>query len=156
MNKKRIVVICAGRGTYTRDTIKYLTHCNKESASLIKWRDQKRQADGRPSLTDLDSSPFKSKTHMLGENASSLIYACSMKDFLAINQKKYEIVAFTGNSMGWYTALALAGVFTYKTGYRVIEKMGSMMEGNIIGGQIIYPIMDDEWRIDNDSKDKVL
>ena len=156
MNKKRIVVICPGRGTYTRETMKYLTDCNKESAPLIKWMDQKRQADGHLSLTDLDSSPFKSKTHMLGENVSSLIYACSIKDFLAINQKKYEIVAFTGNSMGWYTALALAGVFTYKTGYRVIEKMGSMMENNIIGGQIIYPIMDDEWRIDNNSKDQVL
>ena len=84
MNKKRIVVICPGRGTYTRETIKYLTDCNKESAPLIKWMDQKRQADGRLSLTDLDSSPFKSKTHMLGENASSLIYACSIKDFLAI------------------------------------------------------------------------
>ena len=156
MNKKRIVIICPGRGTYSRETIRYLTDCNKDSKSIIKWMDQDRKAKNRLSLTDLDSIPFKSKTHMVGENASPLIYACSLKDFLNINQKKYDIVAFTGNSMGWYTASTLAGVFTYKTGYHVIQAMGSMMEDNIIGGQIIYPIIDDEWQIDNDIKNKVL
>mgnify|MGYP003306412670 FL=1 len=156
MSKKRIVVICPGRGTYTRETIKYLRDCNQDSASIIKWIDKEREIKNIPSLTNLDSMQFKSKTHMSGENASPLIYACSLKDFLNINQKKYDIVAITGNSMGWYTALTLAGVFTYKTGYNIIQTMGSMMKDKIIGGQIIYPIVDDEWQIDNDIKDKVL
>ena len=156
MSKKRIVVICPGRGTYTRETIKYLRDCNKDSASMIKWMDKERKSKNKPSLTNLDSMQFKSKTHMSGENASPLIYACSLKDFLTINQKKFDIVAITGNSMGWYTASTLAGVFTYKTGYHVIQTMGSMMRENIIGGQIIYPIIDEEWQIDNDIKDKVL
>ena len=40
MSKKRIVVICPGRGTYTRETIKYLRDCNKDSASMLKWMDK--------------------------------------------------------------------------------------------------------------------
>jgi len=156
MSKKRIVVICPGRGTYTRETIKYLRDCNRDFASMIKWMDKERKSKNKTSLTNLDSMQFKSKIHMSGENASPLIYACSLKDFLTINQKNFDIVAITGNSMGWYTALTLAGVFTYKTGYHVIQTMGSMMRENIIGGQIIYPIIDEEWQIDNDIKDKVL
>jgi hypothetical protein len=47
--------------------------------------------------------------------------------------------------MGWYTGLTLVGVFIYKNGYHVIKRMGLMMRENIIGGEIIYSIIDEEW-----------
>ena len=156
MSKERLVIICPGRGSYTRETSNYLVNSNEEFNSFIQWIDEQRKISGRISIRELDSKPFKMKTHMSGENASPLIYTSTLNDFLSIDKDSYEIVAITGNSMGWYTASTLAGVFTYKTGYHVIQTMGSMMRKNIIGGQIIYPIIDKEWQIDNNIKDKVL
>ena len=101
MDKDRIVVICPGRGAYTRDTAGYLNVCNNTMKEHIEWMDRKREEAGLPTLSLLDASPFKTKIHMNGEHASSLIYACSLSDFFSIDQKKYEIVAITGNSMGW-------------------------------------------------------
>ena len=93
---------------------------------------------------------------MAGEHASPLIYACSLSDFLSIDQNKYEIVAVTGNSMGWYIALALGGAMTQENAYHLIHTMGSMMTGGIIGGQIIYPIVDENWQVDESRKEMVL
>jgi len=93
---------------------------------------------------------------MSGEHASPLIYACSLSDFLSIDQKKYEIVAITGNSMGWYSALALSGALTYENAYSLISTMGSMMKEGTIGGQIIYSIVDENWHVDASEKEEVL
>ena len=113
MVKKRIVVICPGRGTYTRDTSGYLAEFGASAKSQIAYMDEKRKLVGNTTLTDLDSMPFRAKIHMSGEHASPLIYACSLADFLSIDQEKYEIAAITGNSMGWYIALSLSGALSH-------------------------------------------
>ena len=87
---------------------------------------------------------------MVGENASALIYACSVMDFTSIDREKYEIIAIAGNSMGWYTALALSGAVLNEKAFELIDTMGSMMKDKIIGGQLIYPIIDKTWQIDNE------
>ena len=156
MAKERIVVICPGRGTYTRETSGYLESFGGSAQPQITWMDSKRKSVGLPTLTELDSLPFKAKIHMSGEHASPLIYACSLADFLSIDQNKYEIVAITGNSMGWYIALGLGGVMTHENAYHLIHTMGSMMKNGIIGGQIIYPIVDENWRLDEAKKEKVM
>ncbi len=156
MIKKRIVLICPGRGSYTRNTSNYLGHYGYNEKKHIKWIDNQRNKADLPLITELDSQIFKAKSHMVGENASSLIYACSLSDFLTIDTNKYEIVSITGNSMGWYTALSLSGAITKEDGYFLIEKMGSMMKDVIIGGQMIYPISDDHWRVDTKVNEMVL
>ena len=156
MCKKRIVVICPGRGSYTRETNGYLKTNEAKTKDNIEWMNEKRKEEGLPTISILDTSPFKAKIHMAGENASSLIYACSLSDFLAINQDKYEIVAITGNSMGWYTALALGGALNLKNAFHLIQTMGSMMKDRMIGGQIIYPLVDDNWQEDESIKEIVL
>ena len=156
MKKQRIVVICPGRGTYTRETSEYLKAHGSSAKSQIKWMDVQRNNAGLPTLTELDSTPFKAKTHMVGEHASPLIYACSLSDYLSIDQNKYEIVAITGNSMGWYIALALGGALNSENAYTLIHIMGSMMKNGIIGGQIIYPIVDENWQVDEAKKENVL
>ena len=85
MGKQRIVIICPGRGSYTRETSNYFSNENQESISFINWIDDKRRLSGNLTIKDLDSKPFKMKTHMSGENASSLIYGCSVKDFKSID-----------------------------------------------------------------------
>ena len=58
--------------------------------------------------------------------------------------------------MGWYSALALAGAITYENGYDLVNTMGSMMKDKIIGGQLIYPITNNNWIIDERIQQKVL
>ncbi len=156
MPKQRIVVICPGRGTYTRETSGYLKTHGTPAQDQIKWMDAQRKSAGLPKLTELDTQPFKAKIHMAGEHASPLIYACSLSDFLSIDQNKYEIVAITGNSMGWYIALALGGALTHENAYNLIDTMGAMMKDGVIDGQIIYPIMDENWQVDENRKELVL
>ena len=156
MNKKRIVVICPGRGSYTRETNKYLKQHNGLAKKQIKWMDEQRESKGQISLTKLDSQNFRAKTHMIGENASTLIYACSFSDFLSLDKTKYEIVSILGNSMGWYTALALSGAISFESGYHLIDTMGSMMKDELVGSQMIYPIMKDNWQRDKAIHELVL
>ena len=85
MSKERLVIICPGRGSYTRETSNYLVNSNEEFNSFIQWIDEQRKISGRISIKELDSKPFKMKTHMSGENASSLIYGCSVKDFMSVS-----------------------------------------------------------------------
>ncbi len=156
MTKKRIVVICPGRGSYSRETSNYLVDCGPELTSLIKSHDKLRLSEGLISLSELDSGTFRTKTHMSGENASTLIYACSLKDYFAINNQKYGVVAICGNSMGWYISLALAGSLSYEDGFKLIQKMGSLTHENGEGGQIIYPIVDENWREDKKLYEPIL
>src|SRR5688500_15505909 len=100
--KKRIVVICPGRGTYTKETLGYLKAHGAFIQDFIKDIDQRRKQLNEPTITELDyASEFKPQLHTRGEHASPLIYACSYADFMAINRDRYDIVAVTGNSMGW-------------------------------------------------------
>ena len=156
MAKERIVVICPGRGTYTRETSGYLAAFGAAAKSHISYMDEQRKIAENSTLTELDSMQFRAKIHMAGEHASPLIYACSLADFLSIDQNKYEVVAITGNSMGWYSALALSGALTHENTYVLIDTMGSMMKGGIMGGQIIYSLVDDNWHIDDAKKASVL
>ena len=156
MNKQRVVVVCPGRGSYSRDSSGYFNNHDNRISSHLSLIDNKRIKHNQLGVIELDSMSFKSKIHMTGENASSLIYACSLNEFLSINLKEYEIVAITGNSMGWYSALALAGAITYENGYDLVNTMGSMMKDKIIGGQLIYPITNSNWNIDKRIQQKVL
>ena len=148
MKKERVVVVCPGRGTYTKETLGYLKKFRPELNEFLNVLDEKRAALGMPTLSALDNEPvFKPLLHTKGEHASALIYACSYADFLNLDSEKYEVVAVTGNSMGWYTALAVASVLDVHGAFEVINTMGSMMKDQIIGGQIIYPIVDENWNL---------
>jgi [acyl-carrier-protein] S-malonyltransferase len=147
--RDRVVVICPGRGTYTKETLGYLKKFRPGLNDFFNILDEKRVAIGAPTLTQLDEEPvFKPQLHTKGEHASALIYACSYADFLSLDSEKYEVVAVTGNSMGWYIALAVAGVLDVHGAFEIINTMGSMMKEQIIGGQLIYPVVDENWKRD--------
>ena len=150
MNRERIVIICPGRGSYTRDTQGYLNKYIQSSSNKIQYMDDERNNAGLPTLTEIDSQKFKASIHMKGEHASTLIYACSLVDYYSIDQSKYKIVAILGNSMGWYSTLSFSKSLHYQKAYCLIDVMGSMMKNKIIGGQIIYSIADDDWNINKD------
>ena len=89
MNKKRIIIVCPGRGSYTRESSGYLKKYGKLISEHVMWMDKMRERENLLSLTLLDDKPFQSKTHMTGENASTLIFACSLSDFSFTNSLCY-------------------------------------------------------------------
>lgn len=154
--KQRAVVICPGRGTYNKEELGYLQRHHQNKSQLLNVIDTERAAKGQPTVQELDQmQSYSMKVHTAGENASSLIYACAAGDFQDINQDKYDIVGVTGNSMGWYIALAVSGALSPQASIEVINTMGSMMAAGIIGGQLIYPVMNEHWHIDQNKVDMV-
>lgn len=144
--KKRAVVICPGRGTYNKEDLGYLHRLHPDKVDLLASIDAYRKEKRQVSIDDLDKAEqFSMRTHTAGENASALIYACAISDFQSINKEEYEVVAVTGNSMGWYIALAAAGALIAQSAIELINTMGSMMTRGLIGGQMIYTITDENW-----------
>jgi len=144
--KQRAVVICPGRGTYNKDELGYFHRFHSNKTNILSVIDAHRSKQNQVTVKELDQMPnYNMRLHTSGENASSLIYACSKGDFEAIDKDEYDIVAVTGNSMGWYIALAVAGALDEQGAIELINTMGSMMKNGVIGGQIIYPIVDDNW-----------
>ena len=147
--KQRVLVIAPGRGCYNKEELGYLRTHHHDKVELVEGIDAYRDLLKQASIKQLDSAEkYSFKLHTAGENASALIYACAMADFMDIDTDKYEVVAVTGNSMGWYIALACAGALNSDAAIDVINTMGSMMQNGLIGGQLIYPEMDKEWRLD--------
>ncbi|MEJ1990252.1 MAG: ACP S-malonyltransferase [Maritimibacter sp.] len=142
---KTAVVICPGRGTYNAGELGYLGR-HFPDAELMAAFDAIRQESGQDTLSALDgAAKFSLSKHSRGDNASGLIYAATLGDFMAINRDEVEVVAVTGNSMGWYSALACGGALSAQSGFRVSNTMGTLMQEALIGGQVIYPWVDEDW-----------
>lgn len=151
MSKKTAVVICPGRGTYNKTELGYLHQLHGSKKSFFESIDNYRLKQDQISIWELDGrSEYSTKEHIPGENSAALIYACSYSDYLDIDQNQIEILAVTGNSMGWYLACVCAGALSLDNGTHVINTMGSQMRDHIIGGQIIYPEVDENWIYSNE------
>ena len=146
MTKQNALVVCPGRGTYNKEELGYFSHHHGTQRALIEQFDALREECGQTTLSQLDSAErYSINTHTRGDNASALIHACAYADFLAIDRDRYDIVAITGNSMGWYIALACAGVLSRTGGFDLVNTMGTLMQESLIGGQILYPFVDEDW-----------
>ena len=142
---KRAVLICPGRGTYNKAELGYLGRYFPDQGLLAIFDAQRADA-GQDSLIALDGAGrFSLSRHGRGDNAAGLIYAAGYGDFLSVDRGAYDIVAVTGNSMGWYTALACGGALSAPQGFRLANTMGTLMQRAMIGGQVIYPWVDDDW-----------
>ena len=110
--------------------------------------DQVRSERNRITIREIDAKPkFSSRFHISGENASLLTAAGG---FLILNefQSPMILLPVCGNSMGHYTALGLSGALSIYDTCHLIDQMGAYQERNQIGGQLIYPIVGDDWTID--------
>jgi acyl transferase domain-containing protein len=89
---------------------------------------------------------YSSRLHVAGENASVLTATCTLADADRVAEAgQVEVVGVIGNSMGWYTALTVAGALPLAEGLRLIETMGQYQANNVVGGQIVYPLCDPDW-----------
>lgn len=145
--KKKALVIAPGRGTYNKDELGYLKRFHADKKNLIAGIDAYRAQRGQEPVSALDGrGNFVLSDHSRGDNASPLIYACAYADFLSINRDKYDVVAVTGNSMGWYIALACAGAASGDNALHIVNTMGTLMQEKLVGGQLIYSLVDENWK----------
>ena len=148
--KKRALVVCPGRGTYNASELGYVQRHHAGRADVVGIVDAVRAEKGQVPVSALDKAEkYAPSVHMTGDNASPLIYASALADFAAIDRDKFDVVAVTGNSMGWYLALACAGIVDLAAGARLVNNMGLLMHEHGTGGQIVWPIVDADWNIDD-------
>jgi malonyl CoA-acyl carrier protein transacylase len=145
--KQTALVVCPGRGTYNAAELGYLRRHHARRAEFLDMVDTYRAAHHQPTVRELDDAKtYSPAVHARGDNASALIFACSFADFLTIDRDRFDIVAVTGNSMGWYTALACAGAVDPEPGLALVNTMGLYMQEASIGSQAIYALADEDWR----------
>lgn len=151
MKKKTAIVVCPGRGTYNAAELGYLKTHHGDKTEFLFMIDGARGAD-QIAITALDGmDKFSPSTHLPGDNASLLIYACALADYADISSD-YDIVGVTGNSLGWYMALAASGAVSLKGGARIVNTTGGLMHEHAGGGQIVYPIVDEDWKPDAEKR----
>ena len=149
MSRLRTLLVCPGRGSYGRDSLGSLKARSPRATQAIAACDAWRAQHGRPTVTELDRADrFRSAVHVAGEHASLLTFAAGLADALDLDDERYDVVGVTGNSMGWYTALAVAGALPLNHAIRLVDTMGQYQAGNVIGGQILYPVTDADWQPD--------
>lgn len=141
---QRIAIVCPGRGSYTEKSLRSLP----ESHPLLDAAERLRAEAGLPSLRQLDGATrFSAAEHLRPANVSALIYTHSLLDAEAAVAGRRPI-AVAGNSMGWYTALAVGGALSFEDGFRLVQGMALIQERHEQGGQILYPLVDEDWRPD--------
>lgn len=145
---RRALIVCPGRGSYDRSSLGSLRDRGPLAADLVGRCDAWRAEHGRVPVSELDAADsFRSQLHVAGENASLLTFACGMADLAELSEA-YEVVGVVGNSMGFYTALAASGALSFDDAVRLVDTMGAYQQDNVVGGQVIHPITDEQWRPD--------
>lgn len=141
---KRAALFCPGRGSYTKKSLRSLPPDHE----WVLLADALRAQYDLPPLTALDGAPkFDPPLHLQPQHVSPLIYVATMLD-AAQAKREYEAVCVGGNSMGWYSALAVAGALSFEDGFRLVQEMSILQQEAGAGGQVIYPVIDDQWRAD--------
>ena len=145
--KQSAVVIFPGRGTYGKEELGYLSRHHADKADFIAGVDAWREAQGRTPVSALDGAArYSAARHASSVNASAIIYACALADFADINRERFDIAAVCGNSLGWYLTLAAGGALSPANAIRLVDTMGALMEEQGVGGQLVYPFVDEDWR----------
>ncbi len=156
--RKTALVVAPGRGTYGKGELGSIARLHgARFGTLIADFDAQRRERGQPTVSELDGAErFSVATHMRGDVAAPLIYTATVLDWLSIDRDKYDVVAVAGNSMGWYSALALGGAVSAEDGFRISNAMGLNSQTHGPGGQILLQVVDDDWRPVPGLRDKLL
>jgi [acyl-carrier-protein] S-malonyltransferase len=140
------LVVCPGRGTFGKNELGYLKRLHGDKGALMATVDRVRADRGQPTVSELDGAErFSPALHTRGDVASPLIFTASYADYLAIDRSRHDVVAVTGNSMGWYTTLACAGAVDLGHGFSIIDAMGENSQAGEPGGQVLLSLVDEEW-----------
>lgn len=144
----RAAVAFPARGSYGPTSLGSLP----EAHPWVRRADQLRREVHLAPLSDLDRAPgFDPAVHLRSANASPLTFLCGLLDAERI-AGDHEVVVVVASSTGWYTALAASGALEFDDAFRLVQTMALLAEEPIDaddpGGQLIYPLTDEEWRPD--------
>jgi len=146
VSRPRALIVCPGRGSYGREQLGSLAGEKGPGAAVVEACDAHRVARDRPRVSELDAAErYSAARHVAGEHASLLTFAVSLVDLARLDADRYDIVGVTGNSMGWYTALAAAGALSLADAIELVDRMGAYQAGHVIGGQVMMPVVDEAW-----------
>jgi [acyl-carrier-protein] S-malonyltransferase len=142
---RRAVIVCPGRGAYTAASLGSLP----AEHPAIERAEELRAAYGLEPLLELDgAAAFDPARHLTPANASPLTFLASLLD-AETAVADHAVTAVVGNSLGWYTALAVAGALEFEDAYRLVQEMAILQEEPLPsggpGGQLIYPLTDAAW-----------
>lgn len=140
----RIALFLPGRGSYTKRTRKSLP---VDHPWVARAEELRREYDLDPLLEIDRAERWRGAIQLRPDNVSPLIWLVSMLDAEEA-KREHEVVCAGGNSMGWYTALAAAGVLSFDDGFRLVQEMALLQMTYEDGGQILYPLVDGDWRVD--------
>jgi [acyl-carrier-protein] S-malonyltransferase len=142
----RAALVCPGRGAYISASLGSLP----ADQPLVRRAEELRAAYELEPLRSLDDAPsFDPARHLRPANASPLIFLATLLD-AEVAERDHHVVAVAGNSLGWYTALAVSGALDFDDAFRLVQEISLLQElpapGGAAGGQVIYPVSDAEWR----------
>ncbi len=145
-DRPRAVLVLPGRGAYTAATLGTIP----VDHPLVAEAESLRAEMGLDSLLALDSADrFAPEIHLRPANASPLIFLASMLDAERA-AADHRLVAVIGNSLGWYTALTVAGALDFADGFRLVQGIALLQEeaaaAGVDGGQLIYPRVGVDWQ----------
>jgi malonyl CoA-acyl carrier protein transacylase len=148
--RARAALFCPGRGSYTEKSLRSLDAADAAARDEALARaDARRRELGLGPLRELDAAAkFDPAVHLDPLNASALIYVNTWLDARRAREE-HELVVVGGNSMGWYSALAVAGSLSFDDGFRLVQTMALLQkeqQARAGGGQVIHPVVDDDWR----------
>ncbi len=145
-DRPRAVLVLPGRGAYTSATLGTIP----ADHPLVAEAESLRAEMGLDSLSALDAADrFAPEVHLRPANASPLIFLASMLDAERA-AADHRLVAVIGNSLGWYTALTVAGALDFADGFRLVQGIALLQEeaaaAGVDGGQLIYPRVGVDWQ----------
>lgn len=157
---ERALLLCPGRGSYTSGELGWLQRPvpaarRPELERILERIDARRHERGDTPVREMDAADRFRQEFLRGENAAALIFACTAHDLLALDDHRVRIVAVGGNSMGWYSALWVAGALELDDTLELVETMGGMLREGTVGGQVIYPTVDERWQGDDERRSHV-
>ncbi|HJT63512.1 MAG TPA: hypothetical protein VJ839_01940 [Candidatus Limnocylindria bacterium] len=144
--RPRAVLVLPGRGAYTASTLGSIP----ADHPLVARAEAIRAELGLDSLLALDAADtFEPSVHLRPANASPLIFLGALLDAERATAD-HRLVAVIGNSLGWYTALAVSGTLVFDDAFRLVQGIALLQEeaaeGGVTGGQIIYPRVGVDWQ----------
>ena len=144
----RALLACPGRGSYTASSLGSLPADHRWVGSADRLRTER----GLPTLSQLDGAQrFDPSLHLQPVHASPLTWLVTLLDAERA-ATDHEFVAVVGNSLGWYSALTVAGVLDFEDGFRLVQEMAILQQEADVadgpGGQLIYPLTDAAWQPD--------
>jgi [acyl-carrier-protein] S-malonyltransferase len=149
-DRRRVALICPGRGAYSAASLGSLP---PDHPLVARAEELRARYDLEPLLALDGAERFDPARHLRPANAGPLILLASLLDAEQA-LADHRAVAVAGNSLGWYTALAIGGALLFDDAFRLVQEIALLQElpsaEGGTGGQVIYPLNDAAWQPDPD------